>query len=151
MATYQLQLAQAILATQQALADIPPARVHLDQEVAIEIKAGPAVELNMGDSRSEVLGTGGESGDYDTLRVEQAFALSVYTRGAPHTQVADPLIQQVHQALMADPSLGGLATRLAFRGIRARRGAADGAVGGMDLQYIATCCVDERTLQIIGP
>lgn len=150
MQTYALQLAQAILATQQALPDIAAARVHLDREPAIRIEDGPAVELTLGESRSESMGAGDEGGDWDLLRVEQAFALTVFTKGDPHTQVADPFARQVHVALMADPSLGGLATRLAFRGMRHRRASADGTVGAVDINYIATCCVSERTLQIVG-
>jgi len=150
MATYQLQLAQALLATQQALPGLPAQRVYLDREAPVNIAEGPFLEITLGDSSARPLGNGNEYGEWDTLHVEQPISLSLYTRGEPHTQVADPLIQQAHQALMADPYLGGLAQRLAFRGLRARRAAADGAIGGMDLQYLVTCCVDERTLQIIG-
>lgn len=40
---------------------------------------------------------------------QQAITIAVYTRGAVPDQLASPIIRNVHAALMADRTLGGLA------------------------------------------
>jgi hypothetical protein len=145
MATFHTQLLQAVAATLQSLASVPAARVYVELESPLEREDCPAISITPGDARSESFGS---DGTWDILKVRLQFTLGVITRGDPQTALADPVIAEANAALMADPSLGGLAQRLAFSGSRPRRANADGTAGSYDLMYEVTVLVNERTLQI---
>jgi len=146
MPTYHQSLLAAVLATQQALPSVPAARVYAERQAPVELDECPAINLALDSSRKQAV-LGGQ-GDYDLLMVVVQFTLSIHTRGEPHTTVADPVAAQAHLALMADPTLGGLAQRLSYTGSQPRRAPAEGSAGILDLTYESTVCVDERTLAV---
>ena len=145
MRTFQLQLLQAVLATQQGLRAIQRDHVHLDRTAPIADDDCDAINIAPGEAKFEVYGS---EGDYDTLRCRMQFVLAHHTRGDPQTALVDPAMAESHQALMADPSLGGLALRLSVTGSRPRKASANGTVGIYELTYEATVLVNERTLEI---
>jgi hypothetical protein len=145
--TYHQALLQAAAYTQQALVAVATERVFIEREAPIERDECPAVNVSLGPARNE--GTLGSEGQYDLLRLSVQLQVSVHTRGVPHTLMADPILGEAHTALMSDPTLGGLALRLAFKGSTPRAAVADGNVAGIvDLNYEATVVVSERTLAI---
>lgn len=145
MSTFHLQLLQAVLATQQGLATVPAARVFIEREAPLERDDCPGINIEPGESRAEVYGS---DGTWDILRVRSQFTIAHHTRGDPQTTLADPAMAESHTALMADPTLGGLALLLGFINSRPRKAGADGTAGIYDLTYEAMVLVHERTLQI---
>ena len=145
--TYHQALLQAATYTQQQLVSVDYERVFTQREAPIERDECPAINVTLGPARSEgVLGT---EGIHDLLRLAVQLQVSVHTRGEPHLLRADTVVAEAHAALMADPSLGGLALRLAFKGSTPRAAVADSNVAGIvDLNYEATVVVNERTLAI---
>jgi hypothetical protein len=146
MLTFHQQLLQAVEATQKALSTIPAESVLLDRVDPVAGDECPALVVELGEARSD--GSHGSNGEWDILKLRVEVLIAIHTRGDPHTLRADPVIRQSHQALLADPSLGGLAQRLSFIGSRMRRIGSDATVGIAELSYEATVLVDERTLAI---
>lgn len=145
-ATYHQQLLQAAQQRLQALVLVPAARVHIDRPDPVGKDDCPAITLELNEGRvQQVLGS---EGLHDLLSVRVELLVGVFTRGDPHTLVADPVIAEAHLALMADPSLGGLAQRLSYQRTQPRRAPSDGTAGLFELTYEVTVVVDERTLSI---
>jgi hypothetical protein len=144
--TVHQALLQLIQPRLLALASVPASRVFVERVVAVDAEDCPAINILPGETRFESLGK--EDDTFDMLRATMAFSLRVHTRGSPHTQAADPTIGQAHAALMADPSLGGVALRLLLRFSRPSQAPADGTAGTYELGYEAVVLVDERTLGI---
>ena len=143
--TFHLQILQAVHATQGNLQAVPAASVFLERVAPFEKDDVPAINIAPGDSRTESFGS---DGDWDILKANFELTVSHHTRGDGQTALADPAIAESHAALMADPSLGGLAQRLSLLRTRPRKASADGTAGVWDLTYEATILVDERTLQV---
>jgi hypothetical protein len=138
-----LDALEAALAQQQAL---PSASIHFEREAPLAADECPALVVEIGEARRTAT-LGSEAGfDLCALQVELTFSL--HTRGAPRTRVADPFVQAINAALMRDWSLGGLAQRLAFQGLRGRATQSDSLVAITDLTYQATCCISERDLAL---
>jgi len=146
MPSFHQQLLQRVVATQQALATVPAARVFVEREAPIEKDECPAVNVALVESRQESIV--GSDGEWDLLQLTVKLKLAVHTRVEPQTTLADPVIAEAHAALLADPSLGGVALRLSFEGSERRSAAADGSAGIYELSYEATVVVDERTLAL---
>lgn len=143
--TFHLQLLQAVLATQQALQSVPTAHVSLERIAPLDAGDVPAIVINPGMTRFESFGS---DGDWDILKARMEIVLSHHSRGDAQTALADPCMAESHTALMADPSLGGLAQRLALLTSRPRKASADGTAGVYDLTYEATVLVSEKDLRI---
>lgn len=142
---------QAVLAAAQAaLAGLPgvaSGSVFVELPTAVDAADCPAVNITGGKVLFNNLGSDGPS--FDLVEATAELTIKLHTRGSPHTQVADPLIGAVHAALMADPSLGGLALRLRLAGSRPTKAPADGTAGTYELVYEVTAAVDERTLATV--
>jgi len=145
MKTYQLELLQAVLATQQGLTSIQADHVHLDRGAPIGDDECDAINIVPGESRFESMGS---EGTYDILKARVQFTVAHHTRGEPQVELVDPAKGESHQALMQDPSLGGLALRLFIISSRPRKAPGNGSVGVEEMTYEATVLVDERTLAI---
>lgn len=144
-ATAHLQVLQRF---QAALAPLGAA-LHVERLAPFAADECPAANLVLDGMRFAPLGA--ESGGYDTLQAQADVIVRVHSRGSPHTEQADPTVQAVHQALMADPSLGGVCLRLAIKTSRSTAAAADSTVSTTELGYQATVLVDERTLALLNP
>lgn len=145
--TVHLDLLQAMQAALGTLPGIAADHVHVELPTPVDRDDCPAVNITGGDLRFESMGS--ENGVYDLVKATASIALKLHTRGSPHTQTADPLIGQVHGALMADPSLGGRALRLRLAASRPTQAPADGVAGMYELAYEVVAVVDERTLAIV--
>lgn len=146
MPTYQQQLLQAAQSRLQSLTLVPAARVLIDRPDPVGKDDCPAITLELNEGRvQQVIGS---EGVHDLLAVRAELLITAFTRGDPHTLVADPIVAELHAALMADPSLGGLAQRLSYQRTQPRRVPSDGTAGVFELTYEATVVVDERTLSI---
>jgi hypothetical protein len=146
MPTFHLEVLQRVLATQQAIAGLPAARVFAERESPLEKDECPGINLSLGQSRTGQ--TLGSDGDWDVLGVTVQFVIAVHTRGEPQTTLADPFLGASHAAVMADPSLGGVAMRLRFSGSQRRASPADATAGIYDMNYEVTVAVSERTLAL---
>lgn len=131
----------------QSLATVPAARVYLERHAPVDSDDCPAINVLPDGGRFSVFGAERAFGA-GTLQAELGLSLRVHTRGDPHTTLADPVIAEMHAALMVDPSLGGLCAQLVLRDCRPVAALGDkGTAGTWDLTYQATCLVDEATLQ----
>lgn len=131
----------------QALLTVPAQRVYLERHAAVDADDCPAINLMPDGGRFSTFGAEQHFGA-GTLQAELGLSLRVHTRGDPHTTLADPVIAELHAALMADPSLGGLCAQLVLRDTRPIAALGDnGTAGTWELTYQATCLVDEATLQ----
>lgn len=145
MPTFAKQLLDAVEASQAAQSAIPAASIHLERMAPIGDDECPALNVTIGQARKiSVLGS---EGGYDLLDMEVDVVVSIHTRGAPRTRVADPFVAAVNGALMRDPSLGGLATQLGLYTVQPRQ-AAVGEAGIAELTYRARCAVRESDLSI---
>lgn len=142
--TVHLSLLQRITATMQALPSVPADRVYVERVSPIDRDECPAINLVPGDGRFESIGS--DDGVYDLLRATMTFIVKVHTRVDQQTAGADAVISQAHQALFADPTLGGYALRLALRSSRPQAALADGTAGVYELGYEATVVVSERDM-----
>ena len=59
----------------------------------------------------------------------------VYARGTPPDQVADPVVQSVHAALMGEPTLGGLAIDISEAGTSMEPDEADLTAAGVTMRF----------------
>lgn len=147
---YHQDLLARIAATQQALLTVPAARVFIEREAAIERDDCPAIVLSFEEGRREAII--GSEGPWDLLQVSAKVKLAYHTRGDAPTTVADPVISESHLALMADPTLGGVALRFSYSGTQRRSALADaGPAGITEVTYEATLVIDERTLALVSP
>jgi len=147
MPTIHQQLLQAAHQALQSLASVPAASVYLERHVAVDADDCPAINLLPDGGRFVVHGAERAFGA-GTLRADLGLSLRLHTRGDPHTQLADPIIADVHAALMADPSLGGLCLQLTLSDTRPAAARGDkGTAGTWELTYQAVCLLDEATLQ----
>jgi len=143
---------QALLAAAGAALQAEPAlagRVYAERVAATTRDECPLVNLLPGEARFEPYGAEADGLSAGVLRGTVPLTLRVHTRGDPHTQLADPVIAQAHAALMADPSLGGLACRLRLVSSRPQLAEADATAGNWELDYEATVLIDERTLELL--
>jgi len=147
--TVHLATLQAVQAALQALPGVPAARVHVDRPTPLDAADCPAINLVADGATFSPFGSDGPDGLGDLL-AKVAVRVRIHTAGGPHTQVADPVIAQVHAALMADPSLGGLAWRLQLVETRPQQAAQDGGAGIWELGYHVTAIVAEATLAPVG-
>lgn len=147
--TVHQHLLQAISSALQALAAVPASRVYLERPTPVLADECPAINLLPDGARFSRFGGNSDFGA-GTLRAEVGVRLRVYTRGSPHTALADPVIGQANAALMADPSLGGLCLQLALLESAPQQAAADGTAGTWELGYQAVVLVDEATLAILA-
>lgn len=143
--TVHLALLQALQAALASLPGVPAEHVHIDLVTPVDAADCPAVVLTIAELRFDPLGS---DGVHDLLKAGADVAVRIHSRGSPHTTVADPLIAAVHAAVMADPSLGGLALRCTLSASRPNQAPADGGAGTWELVYQVTAAVDERTLVI---
>lgn len=144
MSTFTKALLAAVEASMASQAAIPSPSIFVERIAPLDTSECPALVIELGDARR--LAVVGSDGDYDLLDVQVEFTLSVHTRGAPRSTVADPILEAVHGALMRDASLGGLAQRLSFYTLIPRQAQAESNVGITDLTYQARCLVRERDL-----
>lgn len=82
-------------------------RVFKDLDRALAEGIASAVVVELGDDSSSDFGA-----DDELLRGAVALHVHCIAKGAPVTDVLDPIEQAVHARLVDDPSLGGLALRL---------------------------------------
>lgn len=141
--TVHKALLALVAARLQALPSVPASQVATERASAVTRDECPFINLLPGDNHFEVFGS---EENWSVLKATMAFSLKVHTRGDGHTSLADAPIAQAHQALMADPSLGGYAMRLALLTSRPQIAEADATAGTYELGYEATVLVDERTL-----
>ncbi len=146
MTTFVKALLTAVEASMATQVAIPSPSIWLERDDPVESSECPALVIALGDARKQAIF--GSEGDENILDVQVEVTLSVHTRGAPRTTVADPLVTAVHGALLRDPSLGGLAQRLGFTGLTPRQAQAETLVGITDLTYQARCLVRERDLTL---
>lgn len=145
MSTFHQHALALVKATQLGLTTVPMSRVFVEREAPIEKDECPAINIEPGEIQAESIGSDGQ---WDLLRVRYAFRLLVHTRGDPQTALADPVIAEANASLMNDPSLGGYAMRLGFKGSKPQRQAADGTAGIWALSYEAQFVANERTLEL---
>ncbi|RZL33760.1 MAG: hypothetical protein EOP35_17155 [Rubrivivax sp.] len=145
MPTYAKQLLDAVQASQSTQVAIPASSIHLERMSPIADDECPALNILVGQARK--VGVLGSEGGYDLLDMEVDVVISIHTRGAPRTRVADPFVDAVNAALMRDPSLGGLAVQLGLYTVQPRQAAA-GETGIAELTYRARCAVRESDLSI---
>ena len=116
-----------------------------DDAPAMELRANSASSMTLGDDHPA----------RSTLAVQLRIDLCIYTRSALDVQgneaatrkLAAPIWASAHQLLMADPTLGGLAARLRWQGVRWERDGADGTAGWTTHSYEVTMAMRELTLQ----
>lgn len=148
---------EAVLATLAPTAGVA-GRVSEDRQRAFTKEEAPAIDIRIVEASSETLGD--DHPARSTLQVRVLLDLGIYTRGqvdqygsetvTPRAAAA-PIWLSAHRLLMADPSLGGLAVRLRWRGCTWRRESADGVAGWADHRYEATLAMREQTLQARQP
>ncbi len=143
---HQASLA-AVAGALGSLSTVASGAVHVERPVPFDAADCPAINVLPDGLRFQVYGAG-DNGGPGQLEADCGVVLRIHTVGDPHTQQADPVIAEANAALMADPSLGGLAMRLLLTDSRATadRGGA-GTVGTWELTYRLLALVDEATLQ----
>ncbi len=144
--TVHKALLALVAAKLQALPSVPASRVAVERASAVTRDECPFINVMPGDNHFEVFGS---EESWNVLKATMAFSLKVHTRGDGHTSLADVPIGHAHQALMADPSLGGYAMRLLLVTSRPQIAEGDATAGTYELGYEATVLVDERTLAIL--
>lgn len=145
--TVHQALLQAVAAALAGLPGVASSSIFVELPSPVDAADCPAVNITGGPVRFDNIGSDGA--DFDLVKASAEITIRLHTRGAPHTQVADPFIGAVHAALMADPSLGGRALRLRLTNSRATQAPADGTAGTFELAYEVVAAVDERTLAIV--
>ena len=147
--TVHLATLQAVDAALQALPAVPANRVHVERITPLDAQDCPANNLLDDGAAFDAFGSDSPSG-LGSLKAKVAVRVRIHTVGSPHTQVADPIVAQVNAALMADPSLGGLAWRLQLVETRPQQAPQDGGAGIWELGYHVTAIVGEATLAPVG-
>ena len=147
--TIHQALLQAASAALQALPGVPASSVHVELPTPLDAADCPAINLLADGAQFQHMGSDSPTG-LGLLRATVGLRVRIHTQGQPHTQVADPLIAQVHAVLMSDASLGGLALRLQLVETKPTQDARDGGAGIWELGYHATAAVDEATLAPAG-
>lgn len=144
---------EAVLTTLAPTAGLS-GRVTEDLQRSFTKEDAPAIDLRITDASSDTLGD--DHPARSVLQVKVQLEINIYTRGEVDFQgletigpraAAAPIWLSAHRLLMADPSLGGLAVRLRWRGVTWRRENADGTAGWAEHRYEATLVMREQTLQ----
>lgn len=89
------------------LTAVPGSTFFRSREAAVARDEGIVINLRPEDEQVEKRAAGGDI----TLR-NCVIIVSVISRGDVPDQVADPVIQAAHAAIMADPTLGGLCAQV---------------------------------------
>lgn len=126
--------------------------VFEDRQAAFSKEEAPAINVLLKEASAQTLGDAHPA--RSILRVEMVIELAIYTRSAldgngvapSSRQLSSPIWQAAHAALMADPSLGGLASRLRWRRSAWQGSEADGAAGWALHTYEVTTAVRESDL-----
>lgn len=126
--------------------------VYEDREASFTVEDAPCIELVLDEAYGETLGD--DHPVRSTLRVINRVELRIYTRASvqPDGSEQSPraigaaIWQQAHQLLMADPTLGGSATRLRWRNSRWQKAGGDGTASMATHTYEFTQSVRELTL-----
>lgn len=98
MTTKREDILQAIAAALGAITGVTG--VHRSREDALSREEAPAIVVRWIEDRPKQIVHARTDSD---LTIE----IDVYTRGAVPDQLADPICEQVHAIIMADPTLGG--------------------------------------------
>lgn len=111
-----------------------------------------AIEVTLREAAGQTLGD--DSPLRSTVNTVLQVELAIYTRAAinatgvetPARKLSNPIWAAAHARLMADPSLGGLATRVRWKRASWRSDAADGTAGWATHTYEVTLAMREHNL-----
>lgn len=110
-------------------------RVYRSRAQALSRAEAPAIIISPGDDlpRNAPRTTGASLGQLDQ---QLAVLIEVYVRGDIPDQLADPIGVQVHQRMMADRTMGGLAHDVQPDGWRPQYEQADATAGWFGHQFL---------------
>ncbi len=128
-------------------------RVFEDRAAAYTREDAPAIEIRAREALATPLGDNHPV--RSILQVQLRIDLCIYTRSALDNAgseasvraLAAPIWLSAHSLLMQDPTLGGLAARLRWQGVRWERENADGTAGWTTHTYEAALAMRELNLQ----
>lgn len=151
MTTLIDQVVQAFMARCQTVAQATGG-VFEDRQAAFTKAEANAINISLKDAASQTLGD--TSPVRSVLQVVLQIDMSIYTRAeidaagnsASCRQLSSPIWQAAHAALMADPSLGGLAMRTRWVRSAWQAQDADGEAGWATHTYECKCAMREVDL-----
>lgn len=126
--------------------------VFEDRPQAFTVDQDKAIEITLRESDSQALGDSHPA--RSILRTALQVELAIYTRAAingagveePARKLSNPIWASAHALLMADPTLGGLASRVRWRRCSWRRENGDGTAGWASHTYEITLAMREQNL-----
>lgn len=126
--------------------------VFEDRAQAYTVDQDKAIDITLREADGRTLGD--DSPLRSTLATTVQVELAVYTRAAINSagvevsarKLSNPIWASAHARLMADPTLGGLASRVRWRRASWRRENADGTAGWASHTYEITLAMREHNL-----
>lgn len=126
--------------------------VYEDRAQAYTVDQANAIDITLREADSRTLGD--DSPVRSLLATTVQVELAVYTRNAINSagvetsarKLSNPIWASAHARLMADPTLGGLASRIRWKRCSWRRENADGNAGWASHSYEITLAMREQTL-----
>lgn len=105
----------------------------------------PAVDINANTEDAQAYGAANHLGR-ETLRNVFRLELAIYTRGDPPLLVGERNFSVIHQRLMKDRTLGGLARVVRYANRRWTKGQADESTGWLVASYDITYLTSDHDL-----
>jgi hypothetical protein len=130
MSAIRERILQQIAGTTLAGTPLVGGRIYRSRVEPLSRGEAPAIVVSPGPDRPDIPGSTHERTDH-----RLAVAIAVYVRGAVPDQIADPICAEVHLRMMADRSLGGIATDVIYQGWTPEIEEGDTQAGWMVAEY----------------
>lgn len=130
MSSKREQILQRIAGTTLLGTALVNGRIYRSRVEPLSRGEAPAIVVSPGPDRPDIPGSTYERTDH-----RLAVAIAVYVRGGVPDQVADPICCEVHQRIMNDRTIGGLATDVSYQGWTPEMEEGDVQAGWMVAEY----------------